>query len=317
MRRSTKELCILAAVLVLCAAAYLGARAWNVGRAETDDAVYAARWTDLSVLTIERGETALSFERGEDGVWYSLDEPDFPLEQSRLTQLEETLGALEASKVIPDPEEDASYGLDTPVRRIIVQCAGGASGVLLVGDAVNGSYYARLEGETTVYTISSALVSQTDQDLLEMISLDTLPTVTEANAQSVSLTLNAAQYAFTKETVSGTEGEGDADTWSLNGAALSEEDEALAGGLDALAGLSFRSCYAWRPDGETLSTCGMDAPARLTVTWQSEELERYTLLLGGTDENGNRYAMLEGSEQLNLLSASASQALLGLADAGT
>ena len=317
MKRANRQLCVLAVVLAICGAAYLGVRWWNETRAETDDAVCVLEWTDLSGLAFEREGTALSFAKGGDGLWYSADEPDFPLEQSCLTDLEETLSALKAVTVFRDPEEDASYGLDAPVLRVAAELSDGTTGVLLVGSAVNGGYYARLEDGDTVYTISSALMDGTDMGLMEMIALEEFPVVTEANAVSITLSLDGETLTFTQETVAGGDAAADACAWSLDGEALPEDDEALAAALSALPGLSFTSCHAWRPDLALQTDCGLERPARVTVTYlQGGSEEQYTLLLGGTDGAGNYYAQIKGSEQLNILRASAAQALLGLAEAG-
>ena len=135
------------------------------------------------------GDGPLPFAKGGDGLWYSVDEPDFPLEQSCLTDLEETLSALKAVKVIRDPEEDASYGLDARAAR-----RRGAVrrdyGVLLVGERRQRRLLRQAGGRRIRSTISSALMDGTDMGLMEMIALEEFPVVTEANAVSITLSLD-------------------------------------------------------------------------------------------------------------------------------
>ena len=57
-----------------------------------------------------------------------------------------------------------------------------------MGSEVDGNYYARPAGDTQVYTISATLMNQTEYGLMEMIDLDTIPTVTESSVESVEIT---------------------------------------------------------------------------------------------------------------------------------
>lgn len=108
-------------------------------------------------------------------MWHDVSDADFPLDQSYLTALETTLSQLSAVKVIPDPEEDASYGLDAPDLTRTATISGGETWEVTVGSEVDGNYYARPAGDSQVYTIAAALMNQTEYGLMEMIELDTIP----------------------------------------------------------------------------------------------------------------------------------------------
>lgn len=320
MNKATKLMYVLVGVLVVCMAAYLGLRWWN-GTAEdraVDDKTYLAQLEDITSLTWQRSGETLSFEKDEEGVWRDASDADFPLDQSYLTALETTLSQLSAVKVISDPEEDASYGLDAPELTLTASTSVGETWEVTVGSEVDGNYYARPAGDSQVYTIAAALMNQTEYGLMEMIDLDTIPTVTESSVESVEITAGGVTTLFTKETVTSTDGEGNETTtyaWSRNGEALYSEDGNLADGVDALAGLSFTSCAYWKPSGDTLTACGLDDTAtRITITYEGGS---YVLLLGGTDENGYYYAQLEGSQQVNLMYAATPDSLLGLLTAQT
>ncbi|WP_294549817.1 DUF4340 domain-containing protein [uncultured Pseudoflavonifractor sp.] len=320
MNKATKLMYVLVGVLVVCMAAYLGLRWWN-GTAEdraVDDKTYLAQLEDITSLTWQRSGETLSFEKDEEGVWRDASDADFPLDQSYLTALETTLSQLSAVKVISDPEEDASYGLDAPELTLTASTSVGETWEVTVGSEVDGNYYARPAGDSQVYTIAAALMNQTEYGLMEMIDLDTIPTVTESSVESVEITAGGVTTLFTKETVTSTDGEGNETTtyaWSRNGEALYSEDGNLADGVDALAGLSFTSCAYWKPSGDTLTACGLDDTAtRITITYEGGS---YVLLLGGTDENGYYYAQLEGSQQVNLMYAATPDSLLRLLTAQT
>ena len=320
MNKATKLMSVLVGVLVVCMAAYLGLRWWN-GTAEdraVDDKTYLAQLEDITSLTWQRSGETLSFEKDEEGVWRDASDADFPLDQSYLTALETTLSQLSAVKVISDPEEDASYGLAAPELTLTASTSVGETWEVTVGSEVDGNYYARPAGDSQVYTIAAALMNQTEYGLMEMIDLDTIPTVTESSVESVEITAGGVTTLFTKETVTSTDGEGNETTtyaWSRNGEALYSEDGNLADGVDALAGLSFTSCAYWKPSGDTLTACGLDDTAtRITITYEGGS---YVLLLGGTDENGYYYAQLEGSQQVNLMYAATPDSLLGLLTAQT
>ena len=319
MNKATKLMYVLVGVLVVCMAAYLGLRWWN-GTAEdraVDDKTYLAQLEDITSLTWQRSGETLSFEKDEEGVWRDASDADFPLDQSYLTALETTLSQLSAVKVISDPEEDASYGLDAPELTLTASTSVGETWEVTVGSEVDGNYYARPAGDSQVYTIAAALMNQTEYGLMEMIDLDTIPTVTESSVESVEITAGGVTTLFTKETVTSTDGEGNETTtyaWSRNGEALYSEDGNLADGVDALAGLSFTSCAYWKPSGDTLTACGLDDTAtRITITYEGGSY----VLLGGTDENGYYYAQLEGSQQVNLMYAATPDSLLRLLTAQT
>lgn len=303
----------LSGVLVLCAALYFGLRWWNsrADAAQAESQTYVAQLSDLTGLAFQRGNTTLEFSRGGDGVWYAASDPDFPVKQNLLSTLETTLSKLVPVKTISDPEADNSYGLDAPSLKLTAESSSGAVFSLDVGSEVGGNYYARVEGEKTVYTISSSLMDQTDYSLTGMIELDAIPPVTESRLLSLTISSGGKTSVFTKETV--TTGEGDTAVksyvWSRDGAALSKDDALLASALSALPGLSFTSCSAWRPDAAILGACGMNSPASITAAYEGGS---YTLLLGGTDANGYYYAKLDGSNQLNLMYADAPTALLAL-----
>lgn len=320
MDRKMKTVCALLVLLVLCAGGYAALRWWNGAQAAqaADTADYVLKLENISALSWTRNGTTLSFTKGADSTWTSGDTPDLPLEQSPFTALADTLSALAADKVISDPEGDASYGLDAPALRVEAAYDGGTA-ALLVGAAVNGSYYAKVEGAPTVYTIPDSLMTGTDYALLDLVALDTIPTFTESTVESVALSVGGNTWLLTREertaepeesAAPDTAGEPETVTvWSLNGAELPEEDGARRSAVSALPGLSFTACHAYAPDAAALAACGLANPARLTVTYSGGS---YTLLIGGTDASGSYYAMLEGSQQLNLITAAAGSALLGL-----
>ncbi len=181
------------------------------GVAVTEDGTQTQGTYLLGAVCQKTGET-LSFEKDEEGVWHDVSGADFPLDQSYLTALETTLSQLSAMKVIPDPEEDASYGLDAPDMTLTATAADGESLEITVGSEVDGNYYARPAGDSQVYTIAASLMNQTEHGLMEMIDLDTIPTVTESSVESVEIVSGGVTTLFTRETVTGTDEEGDETT---------------------------------------------------------------------------------------------------------
>lgn len=317
MNKATKLMYVLVGVLVVCMAAYMGLRWWNDTAEDrvVDDKTYLAQLEDITALTWQRSGETLSFEKDEEGVWHDVSDADFPLDQSCLTALETTLSQLSAVKAISDPEEDASYGLDAPDLTLTATTSGGETWEVTVGSEVDGNYYARPTGNSQVYTIAAALMNQTEYGLMEMIELDTIHTVTESSVESVEITTGGVTTLFTKETVTGTDEEGNETTsyvWSRDGEVLYSEDSNLEDGVDALA---FTSCVYWKPSDDTVTACGLDDTAtKITITYEGGSV---ALLLGGTDENGYYYAQLEGSQQLNLMYATTPDNLLGLLTAQT
>ena len=67
MTKQSKTLIALAAVVVVCAAGYVGLRTWNQSQSEVDETVYITQLSDPTALTFTNQYGTYSFTKGEKG----------------------------------------------------------------------------------------------------------------------------------------------------------------------------------------------------------------------------------------------------------
>ncbi|NLA87613.1 MAG: DUF4340 domain-containing protein, partial [Clostridiales bacterium] len=196
MKKNTRTLIILGAVLVICIGAYIGVSVYNSNQARktAEEAravqIYANGRSSPVTISYESGGTALSFILTE-GKWHVSDRMDFPLNQSSLTGLASAINNLEAVRIIDISAPLSTYGLDNPAYAVTASDDAGNALKLLIGDNYEEYYYAMAEGGDRIYTISSSLVGYLKPDLLSMIVLDTLPVLSESTIDAISLTSGA------------------------------------------------------------------------------------------------------------------------------
>lgn len=64
MTKQSKTLIALAAVVVVCAAGYVGLRTWNQSQSEVDETVYITQLSDPTALTFTNQYGTYSFTKG-------------------------------------------------------------------------------------------------------------------------------------------------------------------------------------------------------------------------------------------------------------
>ena len=67
MTKQSKTLIALAAVVVVCAAGYVGLRTWNQSQSEVDETVYITQLSDPTALSVANQYGGFSFTKGEEG----------------------------------------------------------------------------------------------------------------------------------------------------------------------------------------------------------------------------------------------------------
>lgn len=305
MKKQTKQLLVLVGAVVLCAALYLVLSLYN-RQAETETVSYLTDLEDVTALSFYNGEETLSFSL-VDGVWQWDGDSAFPTDQSALTSLAENARTLSADRTFDTPESADSYGLDAPAYEITLSDSAGNETTILIGNSVDSSYYyAQVEGKTPVYTISS-LVSQLDVDLMDLAQVETFPSLSEDDMETIAIEREGQTLTLTKRTTTETDDTSGETTstyqWSLDGQDIDAENDALSGILSDLSYLYFSSCYDYQSDQEELAACGLDTPITVTVTCNDGTAMK--LALGSaTDDGSYYYATLNGSQAIHRISES-------------
>ena len=335
MNKQTRTLAVLAILVVVCLGGYFALRSWNQTQEEAEH-TYLARMSQVSHITYDKDGLEMGFTLDGEDVWVYDGDETFPIDGDDLSAIAALFESLEAQRVITQPEALSSYGLDQPQRTVTAegQSADSESSdavTILLGDEVNGAYYAMVEGdETTVYTIPSDLFDKTDCTLLQLGQPEQLPSLKEENVEAVALSQNGQAVSLTKTTQTETieTGETGEDgspetqeitqyTWYLDGAELPQDSQAMDDLLSALAQLNFTQCLAYKSAQEELEAMGLAGEDTLTLTVTYSGGQTLTLLCGidTGEESGSVYAMQEGSDMVHALSSSTADTLSGLIQA--
>ncbi len=319
MKKKAKTLIVLSAVLIVCIGAYVGVTVHNANvakkeSAETDTVrIYPSSWEAPLTIAYETAGSTLSFTR-EETTWYYDGDRDFPLKQTSVSSLSSALYTLSAIRAFDAPDDLSVYGLVAPAYKIMVSDNNGNPLTLLIGSMSGDNYYAMENGGGEIYTIDASLVGYLEPDILNMITLDTIPTLSESTIDRITLASGERSLILDKYN----ERDGSITWFIVEGAAYTSADDYLlsdgtesaaiyvANVLSALGGASFTSCAAFNPADD--ASFGLSAP-ELTVTvdytaTDSETSETAVLEIGQPlpDESGN-YARLADSSQVNILSS--------------
>ena len=121
---------------------------------------------EFTSLTYDNGETTLSFERDETGIWRWTADRDLPLDDSVILDILALLTTWTPQQVLTDSDTLEASGLDEPTGSLTASTSTGTYTKVLFGKATTDgtSDYVRLnDNEDTVYIIDGAL-----SDLMEI-----------------------------------------------------------------------------------------------------------------------------------------------------
>ncbi|MGN1004492.1 MAG: DUF4340 domain-containing protein, partial [Oscillospiraceae bacterium] len=176
-----KKLMLLALVLVVLAGASFAALKLN----PDTDADSSAGEETVSIYTVDpdsvtklswtyNGETVTLMDAG-DG-WMYADDRNFPLDESYLDAMLDTLSEITASKTIENVEDLAQYGLEEPVC-VLTVTAGKTSEIKLGNETgLGGQRYLSL-GDGSVYLVDSSLLDDFSYGLYDIIRKESIPSM--------------------------------------------------------------------------------------------------------------------------------------------
>lgn len=278
--KQKRMMLMLGGVLVVLIGCYVGLKAWNdhqQEQAEADEEAAKIRLVDaegLTAVSYTDGESTLGFTLEED-TWRYTEDQEIPMNQDVVGGFVDTVASLNATRELENPDDISDYGLDSPSYTINYMTEDGEDGAIYIGNMTGEDYYAMVEGSDKVYTISDDLPYSMDFDLSGYIQTDTVPSISSGNLKKVEVTENGTTTTYEDED------------------ALGE----LAGGFGTL---TLTSLADYHVTDETLADYGLDEASRVTATAEYEDVDTeedktFTVYLGSTDEDGNRYIMVDGS----------------------
>lgn len=341
-----KNLIVLLAVLAALAAVYFGVTAYSDYTAQKkeeqeqaeseENRIWVTDLDEVKEISYDNGTAQLAFVK-EDENWKYKEAEDFPLEQSYLTSLEETVSHLEATRRLEGGDELEAYGLTEPQATVTVTDEAGKKTTLHIGNSVNSEYYLLVEGEEIPYTVGSSLYNEIQNDLYDMIEMEEFPDLTEENIVSVEIQNESGNYTLEKEeaakatpseaTAADTENETEDATekeyeWYVKNGGKSTKivNESLCDTLlSNLYGLTFERCENYKGNEAELKEAGLDKEkTSFTVTYTDEEGKQaeYTVMVGNKmtaeeEAASEYYARLSTSEAINILSETAVENITG------
>ncbi len=269
---------------------------------------------------------------GEDNVLRLEGEENLPVNTTAAADLVNTLTYIMAEDTVADHADDLSvYGLTAPTATVEVDYADGTHLTLdLASLAVGSHYYLRMNGEDTVYLMSSSLpgtVMQTAETYVG-VNLISAPSVhgEDANGSAVmkelSLTgpVRGNQITTLRRRENTDSGEFSNCAHLLTAPYLMETDTTMATDVFAVTEVNAADVVALHPTEGEKEEYGLDDPQSIAkivlavYTYTADEDGNvasggyynetpHLVLLGKKDADGNYYAMVDAMDVIFLVEA--------------
>ena len=338
--KQIKQLCILVIVLVVLLVIFLVARYLN-NQAElaeeeaenaTIDVTYLSEDATPTTLVIsnDEGDTTYVYDADSDE-WSWEEDADFPLNNNYITALLNTWDSLDSDTELEITDELSAYGLDPAELSATVSTDDGESLTVLVGIATGDYYYCMIDGEDKIYLISDTLPSYLDYNLYDMASLETFPTLSSSNIETITIegTVETSFYQESVETET-TDDDGETTTtteecwYTTDGEDVTEADY-ISELTSEVIGLSLSSMVNYYTTDEDLADAGLDEPqCVLTVEYtetdedDNETTESFTLEIGDLNEDEDSYYVLyDGGTTIYEMDSSDIDTLISVAESGS
>ena len=261
-------------------------------------------WADgktVSSLKWMKDGKEFAFSMGES-VWMKDGDSTFPVNQTAVENLADRIKNLTAVSELTDVTKPEDYGLDDPAFAVTVRDESGSETVYTMGDQTpfEDGYYLSVSDNDHIYVIESSLASVFNKTLTQLATMETMPEVTTVTRMSVGDTLDVT---YNEEALAWTD--------TATGEIL--DTDAVADLVEAAQNLTWSELLATSAMDDELSAWALDDAQAVTLTLYNGNTAERTLLLGGTDDEGDRYARLPdsrmvytfyGSDTDDLLSAS-------------
>lgn len=257
---------------------------------------------DPDMLVCCNGSTTLRFRKDGDK-WVWIEDTDFPLDQSYVQELLDTLLGLRELTPVTPAKPLSEYGLEAAKAYIMLRSPSGEESYLYLGDTTDeGCYLFDGTEENGVYLAPSSLMEQISRSIYDMALLPTLPRLTMDSITALDTVYGEKEQHFTVK---------DGAWYS----ALTDVTEKMTAVTEALSQLELASCADYRPSSGAARICGLTTDAAvLTVSYS--EGKTLTLTIGWYRSGNGYFATVNEDTTIYYLSAELAKPLKTLAKEG-
>ena len=300
MKRSLKSI-ILLCVLAVCVGGYLlisnQTNQATTAATENEESVALTSHTleELSALSWTTDDGTLRFTKSDAGWRYDADSA-FPANETTLDGLADKLISLTADRSVDNVTDLSIYGLSEPSFTVTAEWSDGTSTAYGLGDATAfaDGYYVSRSGDEKVYIVSTSLQTTFQKELNSLAVKETIPTA--ENVTRITTADVDASYEETSRTINT-----DQHWYAADGTVL--DDTSVQSIVSSLKSVSWDDLVTGSATEEQLSDYGLaDSAAALCL--YDGDTAALTLLIGGTNEDGDYYAKLPDSRMVYTIAAS-------------
>lgn len=297
-----KKLGILLLTLVVLAAASFGASKLTVATEQPEEVqtttVFTLAPEDVTSLCWEYSEE-LAFDKEEDG-WTYRENSVFPMEESYLNAILDTLTDVESYKTIDTVENWDTYGLEIPVCTISVTTDATYELAIGIETSLGGQRYFSI-GDGKVYLVDSAVLEPFQYGLYDLLAEQEMPQVEDLTAITLERPSGTETYTYlpgSGRTYS------DDYVWFLEDKTL--DTQLTERFLVNITALPLTDCANY--DAQDLSVYGLDTPEITATVYDGADVA-YTLKIS-PEVGGKRYTLLPGTNMVYEVGDNVLQALL-------
>ena len=244
----------------------------------TPDGGEDAQPTVLSaVIECSDGDTTLRFIRSEDGSWAWKDDREFPLDNTYVQHLLQSVEEMRTAQPITTDKTPEDLGLDDEDKYVTASDENGVHITWYLGDKDDvGRYYMRRADDETgaIYLSPADLSAQISRSIYDMMALPQLNSISIEKLRSVTIQRGETQVEMRPSSLGALTSD-IADTQPL---------------VDLLAQPTLRSCVDFRPSKGAAAICGLDdSSVVMTVEYVNNLSVESTFVLSIGDAHGDGY----------------------------
>ena len=324
-RRIVTFLTVIIGILGAALLLVLGMK-YRENRTEAEIAAAAAiaeqEGSTCIALHYQNGTAQLDFVCDEKGRWTWAADDDFPLDDTNIKAILDTLSTMTPHQIIETVENPAVLELDAPTRSLTAVYDSGTEFTFSFGVTTpeGNSVYTIHNGEPApVYIYSAEILRLMELGVYDMCDLPDFPVIERDRVQRVTVQGCADETGtLPRFTMDATKREENT-IWKSDNITVTESAR-VQSLLEDLETMALASCVSYRPSAEAAALCGFTAPtATLWANYTSTtDLEAHLQLVIGTPtlDGTAHYVRLTDDPTIYSISDEALDSILTISQSG-